>query len=240
MRPPHANVQSRPIPAPPLNNLDFLSGGRDASEFEKAKIHTKRVKRLKWVLPIVGVMVIAMFGVAMITRSLNVPGLDISSIAIDGGNLVMENPKMNGLDEKQRPYNLTAVRAIQNTENPSRVELESIVARLPMDNGVFANVTAGNGIYDTNAKTLLLGGEVFVEIDNGMKIKMLDADLDLETGRLQTSNPVTMTSNEATISSQSLLVENNGGKIVFERKVKLTLYPAKFQDKKIAASQLKQ
>ena len=99
-------------------SLSFITGTRDKHEFARAQRHTNRVRLLKIALPVLAVVIIGVFAVAMFLRFATGPSIDLGDIKFDGGNLVMENPKLNGKDGKERPYKLSARRAIQNSSNP--------------------------------------------------------------------------------------------------------------------------
>jgi len=206
-------------------DLGFLSGYRSDAEFEKAARHSSRVRLLRIVLPIVGMVVIMGVIGSLLLQKMLLPDVEIANIEVNDGKLIMENPNLNGMDENQRPYRLKADRAIQDAENPAVVELQSIVATLPMDNDISANISAGNGVYDSDAKTLVLTKEVEVKTTDGMEIYLRDADVDIDSGSLQTRSPITATSAQADISSASLLVEDGGGRLVFEGNVRMTLRP---------------
>ena len=141
------------------------------------------------------------------------------------GKLVMNNPKIAGTDSKNRPYNLTAVRAVQDAQRPTRITLETIEGNLTIDEKNSASVTAGTGIYDSVAKTLDLSGKVAVDTKDGMSLRMEGASIDIGSGRLVTNQPVSIDTGRAQISAQSLTVEDKGNKIIFENRVRMTLQP---------------
>ena len=209
----------------PRRDLGFVTGERGEGEFIKANRHSSAVKWLKLILPVVAILIIGSITMSFITRQNTLPALDLESISLDDGKLVMENPKLNGVDENKRPYALTAERAIQDTANPSVVELQNIEAVLPMEKDVSADISATNGIYDADAKTLLLREAITVKTSDGMQIDLLDADVDIGNGVLKSSSPITATSPQADISSSSLYVNEGGGQLVFEGNVKMTLRP---------------
>lgn len=207
------------------NDLSFLSGIRSDAEFEKAARHSSRVKFLRILFPVMGLVVILGVAGTLFLQKLLLPDLEIADIEVNDGKLIMENPNLNGMDENQRPYRLKADRAIQDAENPAVVELQTIIATLPMDDKISADIIAGNGIYDSDAKTLVLTREVKVKTSDGMEIYLQDADVDIDKGTLMTLSPITATSAQADISSASLLVEDGGDRLVFEGKVRMTLRP---------------
>lgn len=217
------------IPDVEGDSMDFVSAERDLRSFNRAHAHSGRVKFLRVALPMVGVFIIAVLLGAYFWSASGLPEIAVDSAVMENDKMVMQNPELNGVDKDNRPYSLNARQAVTNPLEPKQVELKGIDARVPMDEGLFANITAGLGFYDADAKTLKLGGEIDVVTDDGMKMHLVDADVDMDAGSLKTGNPVTITTEQAVISSQRMFVEGNGEKVVFENRVKMTLYPQKLE-----------
>ncbi len=53
--------------------------------------------------------------------------------AFADGKLVMANPKLEGFTKDNRPYSMTAMRAVQDVDQEGVVKLEGIDAKLPVD-----------------------------------------------------------------------------------------------------------
>lgn len=231
----HKHVQ-RQFQGSDTERVDFLTGKRDAKAFNKAHSHSNRVRYLRVVFPVVATLMI--FGIvgAYYWKSLGTPTLSVQSASFDGGNMVMKNPILKGVDEENRPYKLTAKEAVQNTQELTKIELSEIDAVVPMQGAVYAKILAGNGFYDSEAKTLLLGGEVDILSDDGMRIILQDADIDIGAGNMFTNNPVTMNSAQAKISAGSVAIENNGDSIIFNKNVKMTLYPKSIKSAKASSA----
>lgn len=198
---------------------------RVAKEFARAQRHTSRVRVLKRTLPAAGIFAILAIVASLFLSGAELPSVNLGSARIEDGKLVMDAARLTGTDDSNRPYDLKAERAIQDAETPSRIALEGISAKLPMEDTVFAHVTAGNGLYDAEAKTLSLGGVVAVDTDNGMSIRMNDADIDIDSGNLRTTSPVEVDTGRANVKSESLIVENNGKTIIFENRVRMVIQP---------------
>ncbi|MEM7215475.1 MAG: LPS export ABC transporter periplasmic protein LptC [Pseudomonadota bacterium] len=205
--------------------LDFLSGQRSDHEYQNAVRHARRVRILKFAMPVIGMFIILAIVAALFVRQMFLPGIDLGAINIKDGKLVMENPSLNGVDKNKRPFQLSADRAIQDAEQPTRVELVKISATLPVDEKVSAEISAGNGIYDAEAKTLILSEQVYVETSDGMRIDLEDADVDIGNGTLITSNPVFASSPQADISADGMTVNESGEHFVFEGTIRMTLRP---------------
>ena len=204
---------------------------RTLADFERAKRHSQRVALLKVGLPAFAALTMVVILGTLFFAGSKLPSVDIGSTKIEDGKLVMDNPHLNGTDSNQRPYDLSADRAIQDADQPTRIMLEKIKARLPMTDTSFASVTAGTGIYDADGKTLRLGDAVSVDTEDGMSIRMEDAAIDIESGTMSTQNPVSVDTGRAFVSAETLLVEDKGDKIVFENRVRMTIRPPSGDDK---------
>ncbi len=202
---------------------------RQRQEFARAQRHTGKVRFLKIALPVVAVLVILGIIGALVVQSLFNPTIELGQISMKDGKLVMEKPELKGFDGKNRPYNLSADNASQSVENPARVSLEAILAELPVQDDISARITAGEGVYDADAKTLVLRNKVQLTTSDGMQLELEDANVDIDKGILKTANPVSAKSPEAEISAGGLLVENSGKRIVFENNVKMTINPDQFR-----------
>ena len=135
----------------------------------------------------------------------------------------MKEPKLAGVDKNDRAYDVRAFRAIQDLTNPGTVELEKIDAKLPIGANAFAHVDADAGSYDTTNEKLNLRDNVTVKSARGMNIAMEEADIDIKTGEMVSQKPVSVTSNDADISANSVKVTDNGKRILFKDRVKMTI-----------------
>jgi len=221
---PQQRPEQRP-PAPPPNGAPN-EGIRSLAEFERARRHSQRVRFLRKALPFTGIAAVVILAAVLAFTVFSGPSIDLGSARFEDGKLVMRNPELSGTDENRRPYNLRADKAIQDSERPTRIELRGITAKLPMTDTDFAAVQAGNGIYDADAKTLVLGGKVAVDTDTGMAIRMEDADIDIASGQMRTRNEVSVDTGRAKVTADALTVSENGKVIVFENRVRMTIMPA--------------
>lgn len=222
--PANAGASHAPQPAS-APNLDFISTDNREREYQEALKHSTKVKFWKITFPIIGVLVILGIMGALFIKSFAVPDITVERIDISDGKLVMENPELSGFDKNKRPYNLTATKAIQDASNPNQVELEDILAELPMDETITATIKAGNGIYDADAKTLELSKTVNLETSSGMVLILEDASVDIGNSIMHTNNPITGKSAQADISSNAMMIEDGGNKLIFEGRVRMTLRP---------------
>lgn len=223
-------VQPKTVEEQEHSGLEFLSIDRGEHAYEAAQRHSGYVKFWKMALPATGFVIILGISGALLANSMFAPEAEVASISLDDGNLVMENPELNGFDKNQRAYSLTALRAVQDVANPTRIALEKISAELPIDDTVSASIDAGNGIYDAELKTLILDKKIEVTTTSGLRLNLDDANIDIGEGVLSTSGAVVATSPQADISADSLSVSDNGNRIVFNGTVRMVLRPGKLQN----------
>ena len=209
----------------PAGEQHVVAGNRSLADFERARRHSRIVSLLKVGLPAGGALTIVAIVSVLLFAGSHLPSINIGRTKIEDGKLVMDNPQINGTDANRRPYKLTARRAVQDADHPTHITLEEINARLPMNDRSFARLTAGNGVYDADGKTLRLGGAVAVNTEDGMTIKLEDANIDIAGGTLQTDKPVSVDTGRAFVSADTLAIEDKGNRIIFNNRVRMTIRP---------------
>lgn len=220
-----APAQGAAVSGTSESNLDFISTDNREDEYKKAIRHSRAVLFWKITFPIIGILVIVGIAGALVKNSNDIPDVTVDNIDLSDGKLVMENPKLNGFDKNKRPYNLIATKAIQDVSNPNQVELEDIIAELPMNEETMATIEAGNGIYDAEGKTLILTKTVNLITSSGIILNLEDANVDIGNSIMHTNNPINATSPQADITSNAMMIEDGGNKLTFEGRVRITLRP---------------
>ena len=159
--------------------------------FARAQRHSRTVRVLKIALPLLAVIMAAVFvGYSYLMTPASV-AVEADGSAISDGKLVMANPKLDGFTKDNRPYSMTAMRAIQDFQNEGIVHLEGISAKLPIDAENWATIDAESGVYDRDKNTLEMNSEVTVTTADGMTAKLKSASLDIGGGGMKTEIPST-------------------------------------------------
>jgi lipopolysaccharide export system protein LptC len=198
---------------------------RTEKAYRRAKRHSTVVRLLKLVLPLIGlVMAAAIGGVFYLSSGSDLP-VNVDSIGVTDGKLVMANPKLDGQTKSNLPYNLKAARAIQDLSNTDIIELEEIVAKLALNESVTANVDAATGRYDKKQNTLDINSPIHVETNSGMIADLQSAQIDLNDGSLRTTDPVALDLKGSIVTADSLTVTEKGKVFVFENRVRVTIPP---------------
>ncbi|KGF68204.1 hypothetical protein LL06_17925 [Hoeflea sp. BAL378] len=205
--------------------------GRSHAEYRRARRHSRLVRILKILLPLsAGLIVMAFVAVSWLDQ-MGPEGVEIESVSLRDGKLVMQNPVMSGQGSDARPYTMQAARAIQDLTTPDVIMLEEIVADLPVSNGDKAVLKALSGIYDRAAQTLEFDQPFTVTTEAGMQADLQSADIDIAGGEMSTSEPVSVRSKEASVVAQSMQMQDKGRVIVFKDKVRMTINPSALKSK---------
>ncbi len=207
--------------------LDRAAAAR-AAAFGRAERHSKRVRWLKFAVPVAAVLMTGAFVYASVGRQPDVgPAPEAADSSFEDGKLVMANPKLEGFTSEGKPYSMTALRALQSAEDQGVINLENIDAKMPMEGENWARVEARNGVYNRDANTLGLTDGILVTAANGMTARLAAADIDIGVGTLLSNQPVEIQSRGAKILADSMRMADNGKLVTFEKRVRVTIDPAK-------------
>lgn len=197
--------------------------------FSRARRHSGRVRFLKLTLPVVAVLMVAAFvGKSWLATPAGV-SMNLGETAIEGGRLVMSDPKLDGFTRDNRPYNMTAERAIQDIGNASKIDLEGIAARLPFDEENWVSVAAKSGVLDRDANTLGLDSDITFTTDTGIRALLRSAVVDMSAGKLETTDPVDITLDGARIEADSMRITDKGAVMIFENRVRMEIDAKRLQ-----------
>ncbi|MER2536639.1 MAG: LPS export ABC transporter periplasmic protein LptC [Rhizobiaceae bacterium] len=214
-------------PAQEVTSQAASASAARAVAFGRAERHSRRVRRLKVILPFLAVGLAALFaGIYLVNRPAPVEVASVEDQAFSEGKLVMSNPKLEGFTRDGRPYTMTAVRAVQETGMQGLISLEQIDARMPVDVGQWAQVRAKLGVYDRAANTLKLTDDIKVNTEDGMSAQLTSAFLDITSGRLTSSEPVDIRLRGAGITAEAMEMLDNGKRLVFDRRVRMNIDPS--------------
>ncbi|WP_187289012.1 LPS export ABC transporter periplasmic protein LptC [Fulvimarina pelagi] len=194
-------------------------------EFERAARSQKRVRVLKIVLPLIGgIIVLGGIGVTMLARAIP-DDVRITGASIEDGRVVMDDPRLSGVDSNDRPFELVAQKAMQAITGGA-IDLEGIDAKVAVSDETKAFIRASSGHYDPNAQMLKLAGGMSVETDDGLQVEMKSAGIDLGQGTLTTEEPVHIRTADQEIRANGMSLSENGDRIRFSGGVSMKLNPA--------------
>lgn len=141
-------------------------------------------------------------------------------------SLSMLNPRFEGIDDKNQPFNVTADLATQETGDSQIVDLDRPKADISMEDGTWLAVMAKAGRYDRTASTIDLNGEVVLFHDRGFEVQTPVAHVDLDAGVAVGDQPVRGQGPLGTIDSEGFRIEDRGARVFFTGQSRMTIYPA--------------
>ena len=219
---------------PVMDDVTEGAGSR-AEAFARASRHSTWVKFLKFALPVSALAITAGFGLTAMQARM-IPEIDVAGIALEGGKIVMDNPKLNGVTGDNQPYTVEATRALQSSTDINDVELEGITARIPFGKDTTASVQAPVGHLNNQTQILTLKGGFDLKTSDGMVAKLQDAVFDFDARSLKTTRPVDITGQGTHIQADSMIITDGGASLVFEKRVRMTLLPDQMEQTKEPAN----
>ena len=152
--------------------------------------------------------------------------LSVSKLAPDqADSLTMLNARFDGLDEKDRPYMLTADMATQSDSDEDLVELELPKADITLEDGTWLALTARSGEYRQQSRILDLMGSVSLFHDQGFELRTEAARVDLAKGVAEGAQPVQGHGSAGFIEAEGFRVLDRGARIIFTGKAHMIINP---------------
>lgn len=148
----------------------------------------------------------------------------ILSKATDG--LTMDRPRYVGVDESQRPYEVTAERASQEAHGADRLDLVAPQADLAISEDEWLALSAAAGVYDKAKQTIDLSGGVTVFHDRGYTVTSDTARVLLDKGMATSDSPVSAFGQSGIATGEGFRIYDRGERIVFTGKSRVVLYPS--------------
>ena len=209
--------------------LPPLERRSEADAYRRAVSHSRRVRRLRFLLPVVALAITLAFVAVSFVRSLMPDELQIESAKIEDGKVVMEKPAIAGRNDEGVRYSMRAERALQDIKNPNMIALETIAAAVPVNDKIIARVVASSGIFDRGANTLNLDKPFTLNLSSGIDAQFNSANLDIAGGTMKTNDPVAIQTKGASIVANSLEMKDKGRTMIFAGSVKLNIEPSAIQ-----------
>ena len=199
---------------------------RGASHFDRAHRHSRRVRYLKVILPVVAVLgVLTFFGFVHFAPTLDGMNVELAGVDFESNRVTMRTPQISGFEGTKQAYKITAREAVQDLSDPNRVLLHDIAAEIGIGDGNIATIEAVRGTYNRKRELLLLNDGVTLETTDGQSAVLETARVSAKHGRITTDRPVELYAKDLFVKANAMLVEDRGKHIVFSNGVKVTYRP---------------
>ncbi len=195
--------------------------------FRAAARHSRMVRLLRVAVPAAVVLALASIVVIQVfvnpfQKVLNLP-VDISNLVVSGTKITMETPHLAGFSTDQRPYEVWAKAAIQDLTNPDNVELQTLRAKVMMEDKSTVTMDARTGFFDSKQQMLDLRKDIFLQSSTGYEAKLSQAYIDINKGTVTSDEHVDVKLLNGTLTADRLKIINSGEIVRFEGNVVMNL-----------------
>ncbi|MGA0597024.1 LPS export ABC transporter periplasmic protein LptC [Enterovirga sp. CN4-39] len=201
---------------------DGRHGPDRAAAYAKAKRHSLRVRLLKFAIPAgalaAGGLVVA---ATMFKPFGDIPGLSLGSVTLSGTKIAMENPRLTGFRQDNRPYEVTAKAAFQDVRKPGLIELKDVNAKLVTDAvGTRASLVSASALFDTAKEHLDLAEPIRITTTRGEEVLLRSASVDIKGGTVLSREAVKISTQNGTIEAEGVEVSDGGRTFFFQGRVR--------------------
>jgi lipopolysaccharide export system protein LptC len=193
--------------------------------FKEAHRHSARVKVLRRAAIAGSVLAITLILAAVLVNPLRHMPVDISigRVGLDGIKITVDFPKISGVQNNGRPFEIKARSGIQNVTVPNVIELMNIESSIGAAESSTTWVSAAHGVYNSSNDKLTLEGDVRIKSSTGYDIWLRTARVDFKSGGLVSEEPVKVVLEGGAIEAKALDVSDNGHKVSFGGEVSSTI-----------------
>jgi len=208
-----------------ISNRDFLTAPgieQRSKSLNQARSHTRLVRVLRIALPLLALGVGAFyFHSPRISVSIGDLEASVGSITIDKGKLRMLNPKLEGANDKQGTYTVTAKYAEQEVANPDIIHLIDIKAQINNAKKGWSRLSAPKGIFETKTEMLELIGDIRTAQSGGMTARLTRASIDMKTQTIVSNEPVDVDFLNGTVRSETMTIHTEEKRVIFRNNVRV-------------------
>jgi lipopolysaccharide export system protein LptC len=196
------------------------------ARFAAAARHSRMVRVLRVLVPAAVVLsmgVIVAISIFNPFRLLTKLPLDMGNLVVSGTKITMETPHLSGFSPDLRPYEMWAKAATQDLTVPNRVELDTLRAKVMMEDRTMVTMDARLGLYDTKLQVLDLTKSIFLQSSTGYEARMTQARVDMANGTITSEEPVDVKLLNGTLTADKLRILEKGDMVRFEGRVVMHL-----------------
>ncbi|QZP08790.1 hypothetical protein [Caenibius sp. WL] len=191
--------------------------------------HDRLVALLTKVLPaVIGVLVALMVLLPFTPRGDISFLLDRNEVAMIRDRLRVDNAMYRGIDNRGRPFSLTAGHAVQRSSAEGVVRMEDLKARILLAEGPGV-ISAGNGRYDIRSDVVNVDGPVSFTASDGYRMIARDVAIDLGTRKLTGQGKVEGTIPSGTFSADHISADLGERTVALYGNARLQMIPGKLR-----------
>ena len=176
----------------------------------------------KWALPIAALILLALIALwPEVERLTGKTRISVGHMSAEVENGHMVDARYNGVDEKGRPYTITAATARQM--DADRIALTMPKGDITLENGTWLMLTARQGTFVQKLSQLDLLHDVTLYRDDGTTVHTAAASIDMKAGAAAGSDPVHVEGPFGVLDAQGFTLVDKGSAIEFAGPAHLVL-----------------
>lgn len=130
-------------------------------------------------------------------------------------NLTLVRARYTGIDDKKRPYTVTAEMANQISPTSDRIQLSVPAADITLEDGKWIALTAKSGEFQQDSQKLTLTGNVSIFHDDGYSFQTESMMINLKQGDARGDAPVVGYGPLGTLRAEGFRIIDKGRRIIF-------------------------
>lgn len=191
--------------------------------------HDRLVAVLTKVLPAaIGVLVALMVLLPFAPRGDISFLLDRNEVDMIRDRLRVDNAMYRGIDDRGRPFSLTAGRAVQRSSAEAVVRMDDLKARILLADGPGV-ISASNGRYDIDKEVVTVPGPVSFTAADGYRMVARDVAINLGTRKLTGEGKVEGTIPSGTFSADHISADLGERTVALYGNARLQMIPGKLR-----------
>lgn len=227
-----ARLQARDIGADDREPPALRGAQQRPPRWSGGSSYSSTVSILKFLLPASAVgLLLLLIAWPQVMPSLTDTGSGATVVTPEmAENLVMINPRYEGVDDKNRPFTVTAESAVQVNAAADVLDLVNLKADMAMEDGSWVAVTSQSGRYDRTTEILQLTGSVDIFQDQGFEMVTAAMTATLKTGEIVSTSPVEARGPSGELQSAGLQFFTNEDRVIFNGPARLIIYELAAKD----------
>lgn len=196
------------------------------ARFAIAARHSRMVRVLRIAVPAaVGMAMATVIGISLFNPfRMPIPKFDMGNLVVSGTKITMESPHLSGYStEDRRPYELWAKTATQDVTDPDHVELNTLRAKVLMEDQSTVTLDARTGFLDNKQQTLDLHKDIHLVTSGGYEAWLSHAFVDMGKGTVDSEEHVDVKLTNGTLSADGLHITDGGAVVHFDGNVVMHL-----------------
>jgi lipopolysaccharide export system protein LptC len=175
---------------------------------------------------VVGLAMSVIIGIGLFNPfhvEINTPNLS-GNMVVSGSKVTMETPHLTGYTATdQRPYDLVAKTATQDLTDPDHVTLNTLRAKVLMEDQSTVTLDARTGVFDTKQQLLDLRKDIVMTTSTGYQARLSQAFVDMGKGTVTSDEHVDVKLTNGTLTADRLRITDGGDVVRFEGNVVMHL-----------------